>query len=383
MKVSAIVVAGGKGERAGFNKNKVLAPIDGAPVLYHTLKKFKLCGIDEVITASSLNGFEEINAICAHFGYKTVAGGDTRSESVKNALAHVTGEIVLIHDGARPFVSQRLILKCIEQVKANKSAVPFITPPDTAVYTGNNKNERIDRNKILLLQTPQGFFTEDIKRAYSLAGGMSDTDDSGIYARFIGEPDFIEGEKQNIKLTYREDFERFRPVDFISSPSSSTGFGVDVHAFGEGDAVTLCGIKIPCDKGLIAHSDGDVAIHALMDALLSGAGLKDIGHYFPDTDIKYRNADSTVLLSEVMELIRQNGYAPRKISVSIQAEKPKLATYIDKMREKLGGILNIGTEDISISAGTCEKLGFVGEGLGITAYCAAGLRKLRRVNYEE
>lgn len=373
IKISAVICAAGKGERAGFGKNKLLAPLYGEPALFHTLKKFDIPEIDEVLVTSSEFDFKEISALCAPFGYTAVLGGSTRTESVKLALEKVTGDIVLIHDGARPFLSRELILKCIEDVKKYGSGICAVKATDTAVYADGDIYERLERSKLYLIQTPQGFFTKDIRKAYSLAREIY-TDDSAVYGEFISPPHITEGEPQNIKLTYREDFFRGLPPALYGG--DFTAFGVDTHAFGEGNSVTLAGVKIPCDRELIAHSDGDVIIHAVMDALLSAAGLKDIGHYFPDTDEKFENADSGIMLGQVIAILKERGLKPSNISISVQAEKPKLAKHIDKMKENLSALTGVPCERIAIAAGTCEGLGFVGEGLGITAYCIASLTNL-------
>lgn len=376
-KVSVIICAAGKGERAGFEKNKLLAPLYGEPALLHTLRKFYLPEIYEVVVTSSPADLKEIECLCKPFGYKVTLGGSSRTESVKKALDIVSGDIVLIHDGARPFIKREIILNCIESVKKFKSGICAVKATDTAVYADGEIYSRLDRDKLFLLQTPQGFFTRDIKKAYSLAGDKVYTDDSAVYGEFITKPHIAAGDRENIKLTFKEDFMRgIPPTPLFEEGGYAVGFGVDVHAFGEGNFVTLGGVKIPCDRGLIAHSDGDVIIHAVMDALLSAAGLKDIGHYFPDSNKKYENADSRKLLSEVCKLLKEKNLAPANLSISVQAEKPKLAKYVDEMRENLGEVLAVDKEHIAIAAGTCEGLGFVGEGLGITAYCSVLLKKV-------
>ena len=371
MKVSIVICAAGKGTRAGFDKNKLLAPLYGAPVLWHTLNKFNIDGIDEVIITSSEDDYEEICALASPFNFKVVHGGNTRTESVKRALEAVSGEIVLIHDGARPFLSEKLIARCIDCVKEHRSAVCAVKATDTVIYEDGGQR-RLDRNNLYLVQTPQGFYTEDIKRAYALSGDSEYTDDSAVYAQFIAQPYILEGEKENKKITYKSDFDA-PPIPAIQE--GKVGFGVDTHAFGKGNFVTLGGVKIDCDGCLIAHSDGDVLVHAVMDALLSAAGLKDIGHYFPDTDEKYRGADSLTMLKEVVSILKNTGYAPFNISSSIQAEKPRLKNHISKIKENLAAVLGISVENIAVAAGTCEGLGFVGKGLGITAYCTATVRK--------
>lgn len=374
-KVSVIICAAGKGERAGFGKNKLLAPIYGAPALYHTLKKFAVKEIDEIIVTVSPNDEKEISAVCSPFACTIVRGGETRTQSVKNALEKITGEIVLIHDGARPFLSRHLILNCIDSVKRFGSAVCAVKITDTAVCGRLGEiTDRLDRDTTFCVQTPQGFYTEDIARAYELSNGKEYTDDSAVFGEFIAPPRLIDGERQNIKLTYKEDFNR-EINTLISGKDARVGFGADVHAFCEGSEVTLGGVKIPFCRSLAAHSDGDVVIHAVMDALLSAAGLKDIGHYFPDTDEKYKGADSKQLLKKVVEIITKQGFKAENVSVTVQAEKPKLAPYINNMKEKISGILGTDASATAISAGTCEGLGFVGEQLGICAYAAVTLKK--------
>ena len=203
-------------------------------------------------------------------------------------------------------------------------------------------------------------------RAYALASeratGKTYTDDSSVYAEFIAPPKLCDGEKENVKLTYATDFKSLASVERI-------GFGVDTHAFGKKqNYITLCGVQIPSETGLIAHSDGDVAIHAVMDGMLSAVGLRDIGFYFPDTDEKWRNADSMKMLLEVKELVKQEGYQVKNLSIAIQAEKPKLAKYIPDMKKSVALALEIDERAVGITAGTNEKLGYVGEGKGITVY---------------
>lgn len=375
LKVSVIIAAAGRGERAGFAKNKLLAPLYGAPALWHTLKKFDIPQTDEVIIASSECDFEEISALATPFGYKVVVGGATRTESVKRALKAVTGDIVLIHDGARPFLSRELIVKCIDSVERFGSAVCALPCTDTVatanygLITGFH-----DRGSLYRLQTPQGFYTNEIRRAYELAGDKNYTDDSSVYCEFFAFPHVVEGEQSNKKLTYAADFAHEIPT--VTPAAQRVGFGVDVHSFCEGDGVTLGGVKIACDKALLAHSDGDVVFHAVTDALLSAAGLKDIGHFFPDSDPIYKNADSAHMCAEALKYVKDAGYVPQNISISVQAEKPKLSAYVDKMILNIAHVLGISPKNVAVAAGTCEHLGFVGEGLGIAAYATVLLQEV-------
>jgi 2-C-methyl-D-erythritol 4-phosphate cytidylyltransferase/2-C-methyl-D-erythritol 2,4-cyclodiphosphate synthase len=376
--ISIIILAAGKGERAGLGKNKLLAPLCGAPALYHTINAFKQ--FDDIIIATSAQDISEVEAIARPFNAKVCLGGETRTKSVYNALQHAKGDIVLIHDGARPFVTRKVIDDCIENVIAFGSAICALPATDTTVICdGNEVISSPERKKVYTVQTPQGFYLKDIKAAYdkAITSDGTFTDDGSVYAAFIGRPHIFIGDRDNIKLTYKSDFDRqYPPVNTISA--QAVGIGIDTHAFGKTqNFVTLCGVKIPCDSGLIAHSDGDVAVHAVMDALLSAAGLKDIGHYFPDTDRQYSGADSIQLLKQAVKIVSDAGYMPLNLSVTIQAEKPRLAKYIDEMALNLAAACNLERDKVGVSAGTCEKLGFVGEGLGITATAVTLLTKLQ------
>lgn len=377
-KVSLIIAAAGRGERAGYSKNKLLIPIFGEPALWHTLKKFDIPQIKERIIAASEDDIDEISAIAAPFRCKVVEGGKTRTESVKNALAKVTGDIVLIHDGARPYLSQSLILRCIEDVKKYKSSVCAFPATDTSVTVRREKIfSYIDREGLYLLQTPQGFFTENLRRAYALTGDKSYPDDSSVYAEFIAPPHITVGERANIKLTYADDFcSELPPV--ACGEANKIGFGVDVHAFCEGYGIVLGGVRINCPYSLLAHSDGDVLFHALTDAILSAAGLKDMGYYFPDDDPDFENADSGFMCYVALQAAKNEGYAPINISLSVQAEKPRLAKYADEIVTNVARVLEIDRKSVAFSAGTCEHLGFVGEGRGITAYACVLLQKINR-----
>lgn len=370
MTVSVIICAAGTGSRAGFEKNKLLVKYDNLTVLEHTVSAFMREDISEVIISAAAGDLTEVRKIADEYPHVTVvAGGRTRTESVKNALREVTGEIVLIHDGARPFVSAKVISDCIECVNAHGSAVCSLPATDTlAEEEGGRIREVPDRSHMYSLQTPQGFFTDDIKKAYALAGDKSFTDDSSVYAKYIARPYLFTGEASNRKLTYADDF---------TFTGERVGFGVDTHAFGaDRDYIKLCGVKIPSDSGLKAHSDGDVAIHALMDAMLSASGLRDIGYYFPESDDRYDGADSMNMLSYIVKVLAEHGFIIMNASLAIQAQKPRLKNYIKDMKVSLATLLKIDPNQIGISAGTNEGLGYIGEGKGITVTAVAMLRKL-------
>lgn len=361
--VCALICAAGKGTRAGFTKNKLLLPFEGKTVLEKTLSAFDFPSIDEIVVTSSKEDFAEISALCEAFPRaKVVLGGATRTESVYNALKEVTADIVLIHDGARPFVTRAVIEGCIESVQTRGSGICAIECRDTVAVVADGKIITVpNRNNLRQIQTPQGFWREQIAQAYERAmqeETPSFTDDSSVFGRYCEEPCICAGDSKNIKLTYAED---------MQEQFARCGFGIDTHAFGKPqDYILLAGVKIPSASGLIAHSDGDVLVHAVMDALLSAAGLKDIGHYFPDTDEKWRGASSMGMLEQIVALIESEGYGVKNISVAVQAEKPRLSKYIDEMKKALARALKVDETAVGISAGTNEGLGYVGEGKGIT-----------------
>lgn len=374
--VCALICAGGKGTRAGFNKNKLLKDVLGIPVLERTIAAFAAAGISEIVVAAAKEDFPEIAPLCRKYGATLCEGGATRFLSVYSGLQQAKkakSEIVLIHDGARPFVSAETVAACIQSVKTYKSGVCAVPATDTLAAA--NENGEIEsypvRAKTYRIQTPQGFYLAEIRAAYDQAiqNGETDfTDDSSVYAKYIRAPKLCAGEEKNIKLTYAEDFRK---------AFARVGIGVDTHAFGRAqNYIVLGGVQVPSESGLIAHSDGDVLCHAVMDALLSATGLKDIGHYFPDTSAEWENADSMKMLAKVLSLVRGQGFRPVNLSAAIQAEKPRLAKYIGAIKKSLAGALNLPETAVGISAGTNEKLGYIGEGKGITANAAVLLEQI-------
>ncbi len=381
MKVSVIICAAGDGKRAGFGKNKLLAPLYGVPAILHTFRKFDIPEVNEVIVAAAKKDMKDISGLAAPFGYTVIQGGKTRTESVKHALKSVTGDIVLVHDGARPFVTRDLICDVIDSVKKYGSGVCAVHFTDTTVTVKNGAiRRRLNRDDLYTLQTPQGFQTDKLRKAYKMMqDGETFSDDSTLYAKYIEAPRIVEGDPENMKLTYKGDYLREMPPAVLPRDAHGdmrVGIGIDVHPFTEGDFVTLCGIKIASDGALDAHSDGDVVLHAVIDALFSAAGLKDIGSYFPSSEDIFRGADSTELLKKTLDIVRATGFAPENFSITIQAEQPRLAPHIDAMRERLAQLTATPLQNIAIAAGTCEGLGFVGQGLGIAAYCSVLVKRV-------
>lgn len=368
MKTSLILACAGKGERVNLNKNKLLVPVGGRTCLERTLNVFYSTGLfDDIIVTSSKNDFEEIKNIVKDKA-TVIIGGTTRSESVKNALSVLEDGIVLIHDGARPFMSESIIKDCIESVKKYGSGIVAYPTRDTMVSANDGEIETyLGKSGLYSVQTPQGFFVNQIKKAYDLAGDKIFNDDGEVYKEYIGIPHLVLGSSENVKITFPEDIRLL--VD--ATPRFGTGF--DCHKLVEDRKLILGGIEIPHDKGLLGHSDADVLTHAIMDAILSALSLRDIGYHFSDKDPKYKDANSLNLLSKVLEMIKEKGYKVDSISATIMAEKPKLLTYIPTITENLATAINIPKEKVGIGATTLEGLGFVGREEGICAHATAVL----------
>ena len=369
MRIAAVIPAAGCGTRAGFSKNKILQKIGGVSVIARTLSVFEREErIGNVLVCASETDRAELACEIAPFRKASLTeGGATRTESVKNALETLARlpqppDYVLIHDAARPFVSEKIISDCIKTAMQFGSAVCALPCTDTAVLSDSGfAAAPVSREKLFTLQTPQGFAFAPLYEAYGkITESDAFTDDSGVYKKYVAPPRLFAGEKGNIKLTFAEDFQM---------ETYRTGIGTDTHAFGaEKDHIVLGGVKIPSQRGLIAHSDGDVLCHALMDALLSAAGLADIGHHFPDTDPAYKDADSLALLSKVRDILQSNGFSVVNVSTAISAERPKLAPYIAQMKKNIADVLHIFEQCVGISAGTNEGLGYIGRGEGITVF---------------
>ena len=365
MKTALILACAGSGKRAGFEQNKLLINFNGKTCLERSLSVFINSGlIDEYILTVSENDFEKIKTLVPDF-VKLVIGGSTRTQSVTNALKEVKSDIVLIHDGARPFVTEKIVADVIESVKKHGSGITVIPSSNTILLAENNIiKSYVGKDNLYSVQTPQGFFTQDLVKAYSLIGDKTFNDDGEVYMNTFGNTHIVQGSSKNIKLTYPEDFEILN-----EERADRIGNGFDCHRLVENRKLILGGIEIPHDKGLLGHSDADVLTHAIMDAILSALSLRDIGYHFPDKDPKYHNACSMNLLSEVLKMMKEKGYKIKNLSATVMAEKPKLLNYIPKITENLAQALGVNTLDVGITATTLEGLGFVGreEGLCVNA----------------
>lgn len=310
---------------------------------------------------------DELEYMKNYADYVYIQGGATRQESLKNALREVETEYVLVSDIARSCISERFLNTIISHMGESDCIVPYLSVTDTIVYG----DETIDRAKVKRVQTPQLSRTSILRNALLKDGDF--TDESSAIVANGGERKFIEGEEDAHKITNIADLKK---LTCLAPPSSDilSGVGFDVHAFDDKGEMFLCGVKIASDFGFKAHSDGDVAIHALVDALLGAAGMGDIGMMFPDSDALYKGIDSKELLKMVVAKLYNFGFIIVNVDVTIACEKPKINSYKLQMRRVLAAILKIEGSRVNIKATTTEKLGFIGRGEGVGVIANANLK---------
>ncbi len=370
-KITLVLACAGKGSRANFPCNKIFAKIDGESVISKTFSAFNQAKkIDEIIIVYSKGEKELIESLLPPTDktIKFVEGGETRFLSIKNALATIDEGVVLIHDGARPYINKESIDAIIKSVLIYGSGVACTPLTDTIVETDGYDNIlSSSRKNKFSATTPQAFKVIEIKRAYELAKTGEDfTDDAGVYTAFIGKCKLVEVNKDNIKLTYQSDFNRPTPT--------RVGTGFDLHKLVPDRKLILGGVEIPHDKGLLGHSDADVLTHAIMDALLSSASLRDIGYHFSDKDEQYKDISSMVLLERVMQMLKEKGLKPLNVSAVVMAEKPKLSKFVPEITKSLATAMQMDTNNIGITLTTLEGIGTVGreEGIATQAYVMVG-----------
>ena len=358
--VTVIIAAAGSGSRMGGRLPKQYMKTGGEVILRKTAEIFASCPvIDNIIVVADMAYMDLCEDVLKGIEHRTVSGGELRQDSVYEGLKCTDTDIVLIHDGARPFVTQQIITEVTAAAAEYRAAVCAVRPKDTI----RTKQGTLNRNELYAVQTPQGFDTAALKAAYeaAYAQGFYGTDDADIAERAGLEIRIVPGSYDNIKITTREDL----PME------TRVGTGYDVHRLEEGRKLILGGVCIPFERGLLGHSDADVLVHAIMDALLGAAALGDIGKLFPDTDDRYKGISSIELLKAVGEAVSEAGCTIGNIDATLVAEKPKIAPYIEAMRENIAGALDIDTDRVSVKATTTEKLGFAGrqEGMEAQAVC--------------
>lgn len=362
-----ILLAAGSATRFGNNVKKQWLYTDEIPLWLHVAEHFEASvDFEKIIIVSTA---EEIVAMQNFASYQYVQGGNSRQASLHNALTHVDSSYVMVSDIARCCVPSDMIQHILSAKEEASCIAPVLPATDTLYLDG----KPIDRDKTKIIQTPQLSNTKLLKKALQTKTLFSD--DSSAIASLGETVHFIKGSAKAHKLTTIEDLQK---VTCLKAPSNRTltGFGIDIHPFEAGKQMLLCGVPIDVDYGFKAHSDGDVAIHALIDALLGATGMGDIGEIYPETEDAYAGVDSKVLLHDTVKRINAYGFSIGNIDMTIMAEAPKLLPYKNEMKRVISDILGIRQNFVNIKATTAEKLGFVGRKEGVAVHAVANLTYL-------
>src|SRR5712691_4095403 len=381
--VAAVLVAAGRGFRAGGGAPKQYRQVHGVPVIRHALSLFidhpEIALVQPVIHRDDAEAFAVATAGLA---LRAAAfGGATRQISVRAGLEAIEREqprIVLVHDAARPFASPALVSRAIA-AGAGGAAIPGLGLTDTIkeVDAHGRVVDTLDRNRLRAVQTPQAFLYDELLAAHRRAfiAGRDDFTDDAALAEWAGMAVTIfEGEAGNMKLTTEEDFARIAAADWAALADIRTATGYDVHAFVDGDHVWLGGVRIPCSRALSGHSDADVPLHALVDAILGALADGDIGAHFPPTDPQWRGAPSDKFLAFAVDRVRQRGGRIAHLDITIVCEAPRIGPHRDAMRTRIAEIAGIGIDRVAVKATTNERLGFIGRQEGIAAIATATIR---------
>ena len=386
-----IIAAAGMGKRLGLGYNKNYACIGGVPILIRNLHQVaRVPGMVQAVVVVAAGEEPEAEVLLRQYqkrefpdlSWSVVTGGKERQDSVERGIAALPAEArwVAVHDGARPFAAPELFTRVWQAARETGAAIAAVPCKDT-IKVGNPTGQverTLERSRLWAVQTPQIFTADQLKKhgAFVKENKLAVTDDASI-AEAMGVPvKLVPGSYENQKITTPEDLVWARAL--VEKKEERTmefriGSGYDVHRLVEGRDLILCGVKVPYEKGLDGHSDADVALHALMDALLGAAGMGDIGKLFPDTDDRFLGADSRKLLAAVLARLQSEGWRVNNVDVTIIAQRPKLASYEPAMKENLTADLEISAGAVNVKATTTEKLGFTGRGEGIAAEAVASL----------
>ena len=382
--VAAVVVAAGRGSRAGGQLPKQFQPIGAEPMIRRSLamlvKHPEVGAVQPVIHPDDVAMFAAAAAELPLLPH--VFGGRTRQTSVRaglEALAAQKPDIVLVHDAARPFGSAALVSRAIAAAARSGAAIPALPVTDTvkAVDDAGNVDKTLDRSTLRLVQTPQSFAFAALLDAHrrAAAAGRDDFTDDAALAEWAGlKVSVFAGEPGNIKITNEGDFARAEGLQMAALGDLRTGTGIDVHAFAPGDHVTLGGVRIPHSQALTGHSDADVVLHALTDAILGALADGDIGVHFPPSDPQWRGASSDRFVAFALQRLAKRGGRIGHIDINIVCEAPRIGPHRDAMRENIARLAGIDAGRVAVKATTSEKMGFTGRGEGIVAYATATVR---------
>jgi 2-C-methyl-D-erythritol 4-phosphate cytidylyltransferase / 2-C-methyl-D-erythritol 2,4-cyclodiphosphate synthase len=384
-KVAAVIVAAGRGYRAGGDLPKQYRRIGGEPVIRPTLAAFadhpQIGAIQPVIHLADAALFEAASKGMPRL-LAAVPGGATRQASVRaglDALHAAAPDVVLIHDAARPFLSPDLISRAIDAAATHGAAVPAVPITDTVKKVDEHGmvSETLDRSRLRTVQTPQAFAYNvivDLHKRAAAAGRDDFTDDAAL-AEWAGHAvNVFAGESTNVKLTTNDDFERAEALRMAALGDVRTGSGFDVHAFGDGDHVMLAGVRVPHTRGVTGHSDADVALHALVDAILGALADGDIGVHFPPSDPQWRGASSDRFLAFACERVRARHGVIAHLDITVVCEEPRVGPHRDAMRARIAEIAGVPVDRVAIKATTSEKMGFTGRAEGLVAMATATVR---------
>lgn len=381
----ALVVGAGRGQRFGGDAPKQYADLGGMAVMARTLDAFAAHPGVNAVQAVIHSDDRDLYEASAHglSLLQPVIGGKTRQESVLLGLESMEASAparVLIHDAARPFVSENLIGSVLGTLESALDTVQGVAPAlavsDTLKRAGTDGlvSATVPRDGLFRIQTPQAFRFIDILAAHRRMAGTNLTDDAAVMEEAGGTVRLVEGDADNLKITSPADMARAnRILGRGNTGETRTGIGFDVHRFGPGDHVMLLGVPLPFTQGLEGHSDADVAMHALTDAILGAAGLGDIGEHFPPGDPTWKDAASTLFLARTAEMVQARGGRLINVDITIICEDPKIAPHRDAMRAKVTSILKLNPEQVNVKGTTTERLGFTGRGEGIAAQAIASV----------
>jgi 2-C-methyl-D-erythritol 4-phosphate cytidylyltransferase/2-C-methyl-D-erythritol 2,4-cyclodiphosphate synthase len=372
MRISAILVAAGAGTRAGDGPAKQWRPLAGKPVVRWAAEGLLRSGLDLLIVVTPTGeGARAAAALAGLTGWRTVDGGATRTDSVRAGLAALANDppdVVLIHDSARPLVEPGHVRLLLEGLSDADGACPALPVADTLKRAvGGRVQATVSRDGLWRVQTPQAFRFDRLTAAYAaLAADAAPTDDAGVVEAAGGRMVLTPGDPRLEKLTHAEDF---IVAEALANAARITvaGQGFDVHAFGPGDRLWLCGVEIPHDRGLVGHSDADAGLHALCDAMLGAIAEGDIGDHFPPTDPRWRGAASHQFVTHALSLVRERGGRVLHADVTLISERPKVKPHREAMRARVAELLELPTERVSVKATTTERLGFTGREEGLAA----------------
>ncbi len=372
----ALIVAAGQGERSGLDLPKQYAMVKGQAMVRHSaaslLNHPNIAKLWVVIGAGQEQQLD--HALAKLPGYEVVVGGATRQESVRNGLSAIAAaggaKNILIHDAARPFLSSAMIDRLVSALVEESAAIPVLPTIDTMINVSNGRaSDTVDRNSLWRVQTPQAFDFDKLIQAHSQwMGGNDATDDAQIFRTAGHQVAIVEGDEALNKYTTASDFAETSKDNMTQI---RTGMGFDVHQLVFGEELWLGGLKIDHDKGLAGHSDADVLLHALTDALLGAAGAGDIGDHFPPSDPKWRGASSDKFVEFAASVIKEKGGCINNVDMTVICEAPKIKPHREAMRQNVANMLDISVDRVSVKATTTERLGFTGRGEGIAAQAVA------------